>query len=222
MTKPSTTSSTPSKGTVMRHLRWALLATAVLAYPAPALAGGGGGRPVVAPSSSHDLAETLETFLELPAPVNPLYGYGTDPCVKVGRDTLVAITYGEEVTCTAELGTVVRTGAMHFCSPWEGDPWYATNPRDGRKCARAASPEVGTHGQRRRCAARRPLPAAVHRAHPARAGQPPSGQRVRPAAATRGRLRFRLARQHPQPRHRPPHLRHARSRSTDARSPSRT
>ena len=71
----------------MRHLRWALLATAVLAYPAPALAGGG-GRPVVAPSSSQDLAETLETFLELPAPVNPRYGYGTDPCVKVGRDRL--------------------------------------------------------------------------------------------------------------------------------------
>lgn len=127
----------------MRNLRWALLATAVLAYPAPALAGGGGGRPVVAPSSSQDLAETLETFLELPAPVNPRYGYGTDPCVKVGPDTLVAITFGEEVTCTAELGTVVRTGAMHFCSPWEGDPWYATNPRDGRRCARAASPEVG-------------------------------------------------------------------------------
>ena len=125
----------------MRHLRWALVATAVLAFPAPAVAGG--GRPVVAPSSSHDLAQTLTTFVELPAPVNPLYGYGTNPCVEVGDHTLVAITWGEEVTCTAEVGTEVRTGAMHFCSPFEGPPYYATDPKTGRACARAASPEVG-------------------------------------------------------------------------------
>ena len=128
----------------MRHLRWALLATVLLAFPASASASaGGGGQPFVAPSSSHDLTQKLKTFVELPTPVNPLYGEGQDPCVWIAPDMLVAITFGEEVTCTAELGTVVNTGAMHFCSPFEGEPWFADNPKDGRACARAASPETG-------------------------------------------------------------------------------
>ena len=127
----------------MQHLRWALVAAVLFALPASASAAGG-GRPIVTPSSSHDLSQKLKRFTELPAPINPLYGTGSDPCVMIDDTTLVAITYGEEVTCTAELGTIVSTGHMHFCSTLEPEPWYADNLKDGRACALAASPETGS------------------------------------------------------------------------------
>ena len=75
----------------------------------------------------HDLTQKRKTFVELPTPVNPLYGEGQDPCVWIAPQMLVATTFGEEVTCTAELGTVVNTGAMHFCSPFEKD-YFADTP----------------------------------------------------------------------------------------------
>jgi hypothetical protein len=135
------------KGDAMRRLRWALAAAAVLTLSTSATAAADGGRPIVAPSSSHDLTTILKTFVELPAPINPRYGDGSEPCVEIGRNMLIAITFGEEVTCTAELGTVVSTGGMHFCSTFDpvDSPYYADNPKDGRACARnpEASPETG-------------------------------------------------------------------------------
>lgn len=134
----------------MRHLRWALLAAAAgLALSAsPAVADDerhGSDRGIVAPSGSHDLTQIFKHFIELPFADNPLYGEGQDPCQRIDRDMLVAITFGEEVTCTAEVGTVVNTGGGHFCSTFDpvDSPWYATNPRDGRACARRVSIETG-------------------------------------------------------------------------------
>jgi hypothetical protein len=133
----------------MRRLRWALLAAVVLAFPASASAAAGGGQPIVAPSGSHDLAQKLKTFAELPAPVNPWASDSADPCVRIGPHgkTLIAVTFGNPVTCTAELGTVLYTGVGHFCSTFDpkDSDFYADNPKDGRECARSpkVSPETG-------------------------------------------------------------------------------
>jgi hypothetical protein len=130
----------------MRHLRWAVPAALVLALctSVPASAN---DRPIVTPSSAGELADWFKFFNELPAPANPLWGYGEDPCVRLGPGgkTLVAITFGDVVTCTAELGTVVDTGSGHFCSTFDpiDSPFYAVAPKEQRLCARANSPETG-------------------------------------------------------------------------------
>src|SRR5215203_170598 len=103
----------------MRHLRWALAGAVILALCAssPAAAGDShhGDDPILAPTNGHVLAEWYKTMNELPAPVNPLWGSGEDPCVTFGPGgkMLVAISFGE-VTCTAEVGTTVITGWGHF------------------------------------------------------------------------------------------------------------
>ncbi len=133
----------------MRHLRCALLAV-VVALSAPSAAAArdpeAGGGAVVAPSNGHELAEWFKTFIELPAPVNPLWGFGQDPCVRLGPagKVLVAISYGE-VTCTAELGTVLNTGFGHFCSTFDppDSPFYALGKKAQHRCAREVSPETG-------------------------------------------------------------------------------
>jgi hypothetical protein len=133
----------------MRHLRWALTGAAVLALcassPAAADVPDGGGA-VIAPSNGHELAAWFKTFVELPAAVNPLWGSGEDPCVRLGPTgkTLVAISYGE-VTCTAQVGTVVNTGGGHFCSTFDppDTPFYAVERKEQRRCARAISRERG-------------------------------------------------------------------------------
>jgi hypothetical protein len=131
----------------MRHLRWAVPAALALAlcapFPAAADDRHGGSGAIVAPSGSAALAEWFKTFVELPAPVNPLWGNGDDPCVRMGPrgNVLVAITFGEVVTCTAEVGTVVNTGSGHFCSTFDprDSPFYAVLPLAQRRCARAVS-----------------------------------------------------------------------------------
>ncbi len=134
----------------MRRFRWALPGAVVLAFcvssPAGAQVPDGGGGAVIAPSNGHELAVWFKTFIELPAAVNPLWGSGEDPCVRLGPTgkTLVAISYGE-VTCTAELGTVVNTGGGHFCSTFDppDSPFYALGKKEQHQCARAVSQETG-------------------------------------------------------------------------------
>jgi hypothetical protein len=135
----------------MRHLRWAVPVALVLALctslPAAAHDRHGGGGAIIAPSGAGELADWFKTFIELPTPANPLLGDGEDPCVRLGPrgKVLVAITFGQVVTCTAELGTVVNTGAGHFCSTFDppDSPFYAVGPREQRRCARAVSHETG-------------------------------------------------------------------------------
>jgi hypothetical protein len=136
----------------MRHLRWALAGAVILALCAssPAAAGDSshGGDPIVAPSGGGELADWFKTFVELPTPVNPLWGSGADPCVRLGPQgkTLVALTFGGvPVTCTAELGTVVNTGGGHFCSTFDppDSEFYAVGAREQRRCARDVSRETG-------------------------------------------------------------------------------
>jgi hypothetical protein len=134
----------------MRHLGCAPLAVlAVALFASPAAADHdrhAGGSAVVTPSSPHQLAEWHKTFLEMPAAINPRFGTGDDPCVRFGPrgKWLSAISFGE-VTCTAERGTVMTTGAGHFCSSFDppDSPFYAVGRREQRRCARAVSPETG-------------------------------------------------------------------------------
>ncbi len=134
----------------MRHLRRAVLAAVVVAiFAAPAAAAHhphAGGGTVVTPAGPHVLAEWYETFLEIPAAINPRFGTGDDPCVRFGPGgkLLVAISFGE-VTCTAELGTVLTTGAGHFCSTFDppDSPFYAVGRHEQRRCARAVTGETG-------------------------------------------------------------------------------
>lgn len=135
----------------MRHLRCvplAVLAVALCASPvAAAHDPHAGGRAVVTPVSGHQIAQWHKTFLEMPAAINPRWGTGDDPCVRFGPGgkLLSAISFGE-VTCTAELGTVVTTGAGHFCSTFDFDfdtEFYAVGRHEQRRCARAVSRETG-------------------------------------------------------------------------------
>jgi hypothetical protein len=135
----------------MRHPCCALLAVLVVALCATPAAAADGPRAasgaVVAPSNGHELAQWYKTFLEMPAAVNPLWGTGDDPCVRFGPGgkLLVAISLGEVVTCTAELGTVLNTGWGHFCSTFDppDSEFYAVGRREQRICAQAVSPETG-------------------------------------------------------------------------------
>ena len=128
----------------MRRHRCALLAAAIaLIASSPAAADGSAAsaRAVVTPSNGHVLAEWHKTLLEMPAAVNPLWGTGEDPCVEFGPGgkLLSAISFGE-VTCAAEVGTVVTTGWSHFCSSFEvGTEFYAVGKQEQRACARAVS-----------------------------------------------------------------------------------
>jgi len=134
----------------MRHRCCALLAVVVVALCASPAAAAydpqAGSRAVVTPAGPHVLAEWYETFLEMPAAINPAFGTGEDPCVRFGPGDklLSAISFGE-VTCTAELGTVLNTGASHFCSTFDppNSPFYAVGRREQRSCAQAVSPETG-------------------------------------------------------------------------------
>ena len=134
----------------MRHLRCLLLAVLVVALCAsPAVATHdprADSGAVVAPSNGHELGQWYKTMLEIPAAVNPLWGTGEDPCVRFGPGgkLLVAISFGE-VTCTAELGTVLHTGWGHFCSTFEAPDsgFYAVGRRAQRSCAQAVSQETG-------------------------------------------------------------------------------
>src|SRR3954453_9131582 len=123
----------------MRHLRWTLAAAVALALcassPAPAHPPHGGGA-VITPSNSHEMTEWYKTMIELPVPVNPLLGWGDDPCVRMGAHDriLVAISFGD-VSCTAEVGTVVTTGGGHFCDDFEPPPWFAEGWRAQLRCA---------------------------------------------------------------------------------------
>jgi hypothetical protein len=127
------------------HLRRAASAAAALALFAasPAVAA---GDPVVSPSSGHELATWFKTLVELPAADNPVFGSGQDPCVRLAdpRALLVEISFGDPVTCTAELGTVAVTGFGHFCSTFDppDSPFYAVTRADQRECARRVSPET--------------------------------------------------------------------------------
>jgi hypothetical protein len=133
----------------MRHLRYALLAVLAVALCAsPAAASHhphADGGAVVTPSSGHQLAQWYKTFLEMPAAINPLWGTGDDPCVRFGPGgkLLSAIAVGGEVTCTAELGTVLDTGWGHFCSTFDppDSEFYAVGKREQRRCAKAVSQE---------------------------------------------------------------------------------
>lgn len=125
-------------------MRWVVVAAvaAALGVSSPAHAH---GRAVVTPAGSALTAEWFETFVELPTPVNPLWGMGTDPCVHWGgHDRMLSIiTFGEHVTCTVELGTVPITGFGHFCSTFDppGSDFYAVERREQRRCAREVTPE---------------------------------------------------------------------------------
>jgi hypothetical protein len=133
----------------MRHSCCALLAVLVVtlgASPAAADDPHADSGAVVTPSNGHELAQWHKTFLEMPAAVNPLFGTGDEPCVRFGSGgkLLSAISFGE-VTCTAELGTVLETGAGHFCSTFDppDSPFYAVGRREQRSCAQALSTETG-------------------------------------------------------------------------------
>lgn len=125
-------------------MRWVVVAAvaAALGVSSPAHAH---GRAVVTPAGSALTAEWFETLVELPTPVNPLWGMGTDPCVHWGgHDRMLSIiTFGEHVTCTVELGTVPITGFGHFCSTFDppGSDFYAVERREQRRCAREVTPE---------------------------------------------------------------------------------
>jgi hypothetical protein len=134
----------------MRHrrLRFGLVAAIVAlvaSSPAAADQTWSGGGAVVTPAGGHVAALWHKTLLEMPAAVNPLFGNGADPCVRFGPGgkLLSAISFGE-VTCTAELGTVVTTGWSHFCSSFEvGTEFYAVGRQEQRACARDVSTETG-------------------------------------------------------------------------------
>jgi hypothetical protein len=117
-----------------------------LAIAAPASADAPrSGAAVVTPASGHVAAEWHKTLLEMPAAVNPLWGTGENPCVRFGPrgKLLSAISFGE-VSCTAELGTVLTTGWSHFCSSFEvGTEFFAVGRQEQRACARAVSTETG-------------------------------------------------------------------------------
>jgi hypothetical protein len=130
----------------MRHLRCVLLAAVVVALSASSAAAAhhphAGGGAVVTPAGPHVLAQWYKTFLEMPEAVNPVWGSGEDPCVRFGPGgkLLAAISFGE-VSCTAELGTVLTTGVAHFCSTFDDptSPFFAVSKKDQRRCARAVS-----------------------------------------------------------------------------------
>jgi hypothetical protein len=133
----------------MRHLRCSLVAVLVVALCAsPAAADGprADSGAVVTPSNGHELGQWYKTMLEIPAAVNPLFGTGDDPCVRFGPGgkLLVAISFGE-VTCTAELGTVLHTGWGEFCSTFDAPDsgFYAVGKQEQRRCAQAASSVTG-------------------------------------------------------------------------------
>ena len=123
----------------------AVIVALVASSPAAARQSQSGGGAVVTPAGGHVAALWHETLLELPAAVNPLFGSGADPCVRFGPGgkLLSAISFGE-VSCTAELGTVLTTGWSHFCSSFEvGTEFFAVGRQEQRACARAASTETG-------------------------------------------------------------------------------
>ena len=128
---------------MMRRRPYAVMAAALaLIVTSPAAADG--RRAVVVPASGHQLAEWHQTLLEMPAATNPLWGTGEDPCVEFGPGgrLLSAISFGE-VTCPAELGTVVTTGWSHFCSSFEeGTEFHAIGKQEQRACARDVSGET--------------------------------------------------------------------------------
>jgi hypothetical protein len=134
----------------MRHRRLpcglvAAIVVLVASSPAAAAQTQSGGGAVVAPASGHVAAQWHKTLLEMPAAVNPLWGTGENPCVRFGPGAklLSAISFGE-VSCTAELGTVLTTGWSHFCSSFEvGTEFYAVGRQEQRACARAVSTETG-------------------------------------------------------------------------------
>jgi hypothetical protein len=129
----------------MRHLRWAAPAAIALALCSSSSAAAGGA-PVITPSSGQELAEWFETVLELPTPLNPVRE--GDPCARLGPNgkVLVAVSFPDAPAhCTAEVGTVVNTGADHFCSTFSidrGSDFYAEDRQDQRECARRVSTET--------------------------------------------------------------------------------
>src|SRR3954463_5206825 len=129
----------------MRHLRWAAPAAVTLALCSSASAAAGGA-PVITPSGGSELSAWFEAVLELPVAINPV-GAG-DRCLRLGPNgkLLVAVSFPEApANCTAEVGTVVNTGADHFCSTFSidrGTDFYAEDRRDQRECARRVSTET--------------------------------------------------------------------------------
>ena len=132
----------------MRHLRWSLPAVVVLALCASSPAAGHeshhGGGPSVVPLTPAEHVERIRHFVELPKPVNPLWGDGEDPCVRLGPrgKFLAVIVWNQVATCTAEVGTVPTTGGGHFCTTYDPPPYYALGVLAQRRCARALSTET--------------------------------------------------------------------------------
>ena len=129
----------------MRHLRCAAPAAVTLALCLSSSAAASGG-PIVTPAGGAALSAWFKAVLELPVPVNPL-GAG-DPCLRLGPNgkLLVAVSFPDAPgNCTAEVGTVVMTGANHFCSTFSfdrGTDFYAESRREQRQCARTVSTET--------------------------------------------------------------------------------
>ena len=78
-----------------------------------------------------------ETVLELPVPQNPFAG--GDPCVDLGDIVAPFASPVSPFTCTVETGTEVFVTAWSSeCSTVEAPPYFGSNERELRKCARKA------------------------------------------------------------------------------------
>ena len=111
--------------------RFLLAAVAFLAAAAPSAASASGS-----PRPAATLEDLIETVLETPVAENPLAG--GDPCVDLGR--IVAPLRQPSIpsiTCTVKPGTsVFVTAWASECSNVEAPPFFGSNERELRRCAR--------------------------------------------------------------------------------------
>ena len=113
----------------------------ILGLGAASLATTTGAVSPAAAAKDEDLESTLgmlwETVLELPVPQNPFAG--GDPCVDLGDIVAPFASPVSPFTCTVETGTEVFVTAWSSeCSTVEAPPYFGSNERELRKCARKA------------------------------------------------------------------------------------
>ena len=94
-----------------------------------------------AAAKHEELESTLgllwETVLELPVPENPFAG--GDPCLDLGGVVAPFASLDPTFTCTVQAGTEVFVTAWSSeCSTVEAPPYFGSNERELRKCARKA------------------------------------------------------------------------------------
>jgi hypothetical protein len=94
---------------------------------------------VAAPSAAAvpNLGGLWKQVLETPTPDNPFTG--GDPCVDLGG-AIAPFGGGTDFTCTVQQGTKIFVAAFSSeCSTLEAPPFFGSNPRELRACARAVN-----------------------------------------------------------------------------------